>query len=67
MIPVPNHGLQDVSLSQGDGERAFVGTCRCGWVSDVCQNAVHARALVEDHAEHTRAERGRRLRDRTAS
>jgi len=59
--------MQDVSLSQGDGARAFVGRCRCGWESDPCQNAIHARALVEDHAEHARAARARRLRDRSAS
>jgi hypothetical protein len=59
--------LNDVALSQGDGERVFVGRCRCGWESDSCQNAVHARALVEDHAEHARSARARRLRERSAS
>jgi len=63
---VPHHGLTDVSLSQGDGERAFVGRCKCGWESAVCQNAIHARALVEDHAEHARTRARRRL-DRRAS
>jgi hypothetical protein len=63
---VPNHGVIDVSLSQGDGGRTFVARCKCGWESDTCQNAIHARALVEDHAEHARARARRRL-DRRAS
>ena len=67
MTPMPNHGVQDVSLSQRDGARAFIGICRCGWESDACQYAIHARALVEDHAEHARAARARRLRERSAS
>jgi hypothetical protein len=67
MMRVPNHGLQDVSLSQDDGGRAFVGRCRCGWASEACGNAIHARALVEDHAEHARAARNRRVRARQAS
>ena len=67
MTPVPHHGVADVTLSQHDGSRAHIGRCHCGWESDPCQNGVHARALVEDHAENARAERGRRLRERRAS
>jgi hypothetical protein len=67
MTPVHNHGFQDVSSSQDDGERAFVGRCRCSWASDPCANAVHAQALVEDHIEHARAARGRSVRARQAS
>jgi len=64
---VANHGFNDVSSSQDDGERAFVGRCRCGWASDPCANGVHAQALVEDHIEQTRAARGRSVRARQTS
>jgi hypothetical protein len=67
MTLVPRHGFHDVSSSQDDGDRAFVGRCRCGWASDPCANAVHAQALVEDHAEYARAARGRSARARQAS
>ena len=66
LMPVPHHGVIDVSVSEDEGARQYVGRCRCGWESDACQNGVHAVALVEDHAEAVRA-RARRGLFRSAS
>jgi hypothetical protein len=63
---VAHHDLVDVSVSLEDGTREHVGHCRCGWSTPPCANAVHALALVEDHATHLRM-RSRRRPDRTGA
>ena len=62
--PVTHHGLVDVTVSVEDGTRQYEGRCRCGWASAPCATAVHALALVEDHATRSRL-RSRRRPDRT--
>jgi hypothetical protein len=61
---VAHHDLVDVSVSLEDGERQYVGRCRCGWSSQACATAVHALALVEDHGARSRL-RSRRRPDRS--
>lgn len=61
---VAHHDLVDVTTSVEDGTRQHVGRCRCGWSSAPCATAVHALALVEDHATRSRL-RSRRRPDRT--
>lgn len=62
--PVAHHDLVDVAVSLEDGERRYTGRCRCGWASAPCATAVHALALVEDHAMRSRL-RSRRRPDRS--
>jgi hypothetical protein len=63
---VAHHDLVDVSVTLEDGAHQHVGRCRCGWSSPPCDNAVHALALVEDHAARAR-QRSRRRPDRTGA
>lgn len=64
--PVAHHDLVDVSVTQEEGARQYVGRCRCGWDSDPVDTAVYALALVEDHGRRSRL-RSRRRPDRTSA
>jgi hypothetical protein len=63
---VAHHDLVDVAVTLEDGAHQHVGRCRCGWSTEPCSNAVHALALVEDHAARSRL-RSRRRPDRTGA